>query len=280
MKLTGKNCALEFDKNGRAVMLENYLTGERYALSDGGEHLRSEETVYESGECRAVKENGGSIEFNYDGFRVLWVCRGTYFEKTVYFCAPRDMTAEQMGVLSLSFEGAREMRFHDDCTIWHCPLCRFAEYGSGGAYSGLAYPYWDEGSGLSFSPWISLAAGEVLESEKAFVGRVCEHGEEAVHPRTVPGKAQTALHRYVSSGQFRTEAAFCRRRDPDDVGIPEEELDTARSPQCVISSGSISAKTRFRRRGTSSGRTAGGRGFPRRIRNVSTCLRTRVCMIS
>lgn len=226
MKLTGKNCALEFDKNGRAVMLENYLTGERYALSDGGEYLRSEETVYESGECRAVKENGGSIEFAYDGFRVLWVCRGTYFEKTVYFCAPRDMTAEQMGVLSLSFEGAREIRFHDDCTIWHCPLCRFARYGSGGAYSGLAYPYWDEGSGLSFSPWISLAAGEVLESEKAFVGVFANTGKKLSTHGPYPGKRKQRYTDMFLPDNSGLKQHFADGVIPDDVGIPEEELDT------------------------------------------------------
>ncbi|MFN9663775.1 MAG: hypothetical protein ACK57I_09620, partial [Akkermansiaceae bacterium] len=37
----------------------------------------------------------------------------------------------------------QEIHFHDDQTIWHCPINLFLRGDKGGCFAGLQYPYWD-----------------------------------------------------------------------------------------------------------------------------------------
>ena len=43
----------------------------------------------------------------------------------------------------LSTEAFSEIHFHDDQTIWHCPINLFLRGDKGGCFAGLEYPYWD-----------------------------------------------------------------------------------------------------------------------------------------
>jgi hypothetical protein len=62
-----------------------------------------------------------------------------------------------------------EIHFHDDQTIWHCPINLFLRAEKGGCFAGLEYPYWElkqngkEGFRLGYQPNYQAAAGEILK---------------------------------------------------------------------------------------------------------------------
>ena len=82
-----------------------------------------------------------------------------YFLKTVLL---EDMISEAFS----------EIHFHDDQTIWHCPINLFLRAEKGGCFAGIEYPYWElkqngkEGFRLGYQPNYQVAKGEVNVSEK------------------------------------------------------------------------------------------------------------------
>lgn len=63
----------------------------------------------------------------------------------------------------------QEIHFHDDQTIWHCPINLFLRGEKGGCFAGLEYPYWElqqkgkDGFRLGYQPNYQVAAGEILK---------------------------------------------------------------------------------------------------------------------
>ena len=76
-----------------------------------------------------------------------------YFLKSVVL---EDMTSKAFS----------EIHFHDDNTIWHCPINLFLRGEKGGCFAGIEYPYWElkqkgkEGFRLGYQPNYQVAKGK------------------------------------------------------------------------------------------------------------------------
>ena len=96
-------------------------------------------------------------------------------------------------------EAFSEIHFHDDNTIWHCPINLFLRAEKGGCFAGIEYPYWDlqqkgkESFRLGYTPNYQVAAGETNVSEKYFVGVFRKEGIHRVSQGPYPGRGRYPL---------------------------------------------------------------------------------------
>jgi hypothetical protein len=146
-----------------------------------------------------------------------------------------------------------EIHFHDDQTIWHCPINLFLRAEKGGCFAGLEYPYWElkqngkEGFRLGYQPNYQAAAGEMNVSEKYFLGVYRKEGIQRHSQGPYPGRGRspllswgnTGLAQHFKNGKIPAEVtdvlpevldwgevwamqAFMRRIQPDDLQLPED----------------------------------------------------------
>lgn len=145
------------------------------------------------------------------------------------------------------------IHFHDDQTIWHCPISLFLRTDKGGCFAGLEYPYWElkqkgkEGFCLGYQPNYQAGAGEINTSEKYFLGIYRNEGVPRVSQGPYPGRgrhpylsfAGTGLGQHFKRGRIPAEVKdvpietldwgevwamqeFMRRIQPDDLQLPED----------------------------------------------------------
>ena len=104
-----------------------------------------------------------------DGFVEKWI-EIKAKNKKAYFI--KDVILENTS-LGKQF---KEIHFHDDNTIWQCPINLFLRGEKGGCFAGLEYPYWKldikkhSGFSLGFSPNYQVSSGETFVGEKYFLG--------------------------------------------------------------------------------------------------------------
>lgn len=164
-----------------------------------------------------------------------------YFLKSVVL---EDMTTEAF----------TQIHFHDDQTIWHCPINLFLRSERGGCFAGLEYPYWElkqkgkDGFSLCYQPNYQVAAGEANVSEKYFIGVYRNEGIYRRSQGPYPGRGRykalswggkAGLIQHFKSGRIPPEVkdvpletldwgqvwamqAFMRHVLPDDLPLPEE----------------------------------------------------------
>jgi len=137
-----------------------------------------------------------------------------YFLKSVVL---EDMTADAFS----------EIHFHDDNTIWHCPINLFLRGEKGGCFAGIEYPYWDlkqkskEGFRLGYTPNYQAAAGETNVSEKYFLGVYRKEGIHRVSQGPYPGRG-----RYPLISKFGGLSQHFKGGMPNPVkDVPLETLD-------------------------------------------------------
>lgn len=225
MRLNGKNCTVVFDGLGNMISFENKLTGEAYPVSDKGEFLLIGDVHIKRGALVRANEYDGKIEFVYENFTVIWCVEKSYIGKTVVYTAKEHAVLDKVSVLDIAFPEAGDIHFHDDCTIWHCPLCVYARHNKGGAYYGLAYPYWDSTTAMVFSPWLTLETGETFVSETAFIGAFEKTGRTVSSHGPYPGARKLRYHNGFGLDHCGLNQHFVGGKIPEDVGIPEEEQD-------------------------------------------------------
>jgi len=225
MKLTAKNFSLEFNADGRAVRFENLLTGETYPIYDEGEYYILDGAEIGAGKFVTVDLRDDGARFTFENFTVSWTIHKEYLEKRVFIKITDSGVLEKVGVMELCFPEAAELHFHDDCTIWHCPMCTYARHKKGGVYYGLAYPYWEDSYAMAFAPYVRVEAGETFVSEVAFIGateftgkRIISHG---------PYHRSGDVTYFPEDWQHHSGLPqhFVQNRVPDDVGIPDEIQD-------------------------------------------------------
>jgi hypothetical protein len=113
-----------------------------------------------------------------------------YFLKSVFM---EDVTTDAFN----------DIHFHDDNTIWQCPINLFLRGEKGGCFAGIAYPYWDleqkeeEGFRLGYAPNYQAAAGEKNVSETYFIGVYRKEGIHRYSQGPYPGAVASP---YVSFG--------------------------------------------------------------------------------
>jgi len=163
-----------------------------------------------------------------------------YFLKSVVL---EDMTTKAFS----------DIHFHDDQTIWHCPINLFLRSEKGGCFAGIEYPYWDlkqkgkEGFRLGYTPNYQAAAGETNVSEKYFIGVYRKEGIHRVSQGPYPGRGRyrfasftgTGLGQHFKGGKVPPEVTdvppetldwgevwamqeFMRHVLPDDLPLPEK----------------------------------------------------------
>jgi hypothetical protein len=120
-----------------------------------------------------------------------------------------------------------EIHFHDDNTIWHCPINLFLRGEKGGCFAGVEYPYWDlkqngkDGFRLGYEPNYQVAKGEVNVSEKYFLGIYRKEGIHRVSQGPYPGRG-----RYPLMGSFGGLKQHFKGPIPNPVrDVPLEVLD-------------------------------------------------------
>ena len=225
MKLCSQNFAVSFDAEGRIISIENKITGENYPVKDKGEFFRLDGKLVERNGIPQILSDEENVTLIFDSFTVKYEVKKSYIEKTVILTSPADGVLEQVGVLSVDFPGAADIHFHDDCSIWHCPMCTYARHEKGGVYFGLAYPYWDSESEMIFSPYVTLTEGEEFVTEKAFIGVFEKTGNIVSSHGPYPGKRKLRYHDGFGQDHSGLGQHFVGGKVPDDVGIPEEEQD-------------------------------------------------------
>ena len=146
-----------------------------------------------------------------------------------------------------------DIHFHDDQTIWHCPINLFLRSEKGGCFAGIEYPYWDlkqkgkDGFRLGYSPNCQVGAGETHTSEKYFLGVYRKEGICRYSQGPYPGRGRSSLVHWGDTGlgqQFKngtipsevtdvpgevldwgeawTMQEFMRHVHPDDLQLPED----------------------------------------------------------
>lgn len=163
-------------------------------------------------------------------------------------CLLQKVTLEN-AVLGSQFQ---QIHFHDDNTIWQCPINLFLRGEHGGCFAGIAYPYWDmdikghTGFRLGFAPNHELAAAETFVSVKYFLGVFRREGIQRYSQGPYPGKvpnpyvnwhAPAGLGQHFKDGVIPAEAVksevldwgevwamqdYMRHFLPDDLPLPEK----------------------------------------------------------
>ena len=117
------------------------------------------------------------------------------------------------------------IHFHDDQTIWRCPINFFLRGEKGGCFAGLEYPWWEhelrgkDGFRLGYKPNYPAVAGEVNTSEKYFLGVYRKEGISRYSHGPYPGRRKTTLVDFKKdTGLFQH---FKNKNIPDEAMEPE-----------------------------------------------------------
>jgi len=145
----------------------------------------------------------------------------------------------------------QQIHYHDDNTIWQCPINLFLRGETGGCFAGIEYPYWamdingNSGFSLGFAPNYQLPAATTFVSEKYFLGVYRKEGiyrySQGPYPGAVPSPyvsfSGTGLSQHFKNGVIPAAAVnaevldwgevwamqeFMRHVLPDDLPLPEE----------------------------------------------------------
>jgi methionine-rich copper-binding protein CopC len=145
----------------------------------------------------------------------------------------------------------QQIHYHDDNTIWQCPVNLFLRGTNGGCFAGIEYPYWawnidgNSGFSLGFAPNYQLPAAATFVSEKYFLGVYRKEGIYRYSQGPYPGAVSapyvsfsgTGLSQHFKSGVIPAAAVnaevldwgevwamqqFMRQVQPDDLLLPED----------------------------------------------------------
>lgn len=259
--LENPHVAVHIDANDGAVLgIRDKDLGVTYRMSGLGFSLDTDRGVVEKLHAESVErmDDISTWVFETDAFRVRLHYRlgpaDRFVEKWLevepkddqgYFLKEVTLEDAELG------EPFREVHFHDDNTIWQCPINLFLRAERGGCFAGLAYPYWQlklhgsEGFRLGFVPNFPVAAGGSFVSEKYFLGVFRKEGIRRYSQGPYPGRVpspyisfdKTGLGQHFKSGQVPEAAvepevldwgevwamqAYMRHVLPDDLPLPEE----------------------------------------------------------
>ena len=164
----------------------------------------------------------------------------------------RPYFLQSVALENMTSDAFTEIHFHDDQTIWHCPINLFLRGEKGGCFAGLEYPYWDlkqkgeEGFRLGYTPNYQAGAKEVNISEKYFLGVYRKEGIHRVSQGPYPGRGRSPLVNFSAGlsqhfkgkrippvikdvpletldwGEVWAMQEFMRHVLPDDLPLPEE----------------------------------------------------------
>ncbi len=152
-----------------------------------------------------TKEDGAELRFTGNGLDIALHYRlgadDHFVEKwlTIRASDGKPYFIKSVVMEDMTTEAFSEIHFHDDNTIWHCPINLFLRGEKGGCFAGIEYPYWEleqkgkEGFRLGYMPNYQAAAGETNVSEKHFIGVYRKEGIHRVSQGPYPGRGRYPL---------------------------------------------------------------------------------------
>jgi hypothetical protein len=262
LKLDNRFVAVEIDRASGAVRsIRDKELNSTYAISGIGFEVTTATGTVRSVKALTADVKGGDalLRFAAGGLDVtLHYSLGAedrFVEKwlEIKAAAGKPYFLKSVVLEDASTTAFNEIHFHDDQTIWHCPINLFLRAEKGGCFAGLAYPYWElqqkgkEGFRLGYTPNYQVASKEVNVSEKYFLGVYRKEGLQRVSQGPYPGRGRspllswghTGLGQHFKNGRIPAEVtdvptevldwgevwamqAFMRRIQPDDLQLPED----------------------------------------------------------
>jgi hypothetical protein len=208
LRLENPRIAVAIDpQNGAIQSIRDKQQDVLYPQTGMGFEVVTKAGILRSENATAVKTKAGEAELSFTGngldvtLHYRLGAEDHFIEKWLEIKASdgepyflKSVTLEDM-----STEAFSDIHFHDDNTIWHCPINLFLRAEKGGCFAGIEYPYWEldqkgrEGFRLGYQPNYQAAAGEVNVSEKYFVGVYRKEGIHRVSQGPYPGRGRCKL---------------------------------------------------------------------------------------
>jgi len=180
LRLENPRIAVEIDRRTGAIRsICDEEQGVTYSFSGIGF-----EVTTETGSVRS--ENAAEVKTGKDGAELRFTAGGLEI-RLFYNLDPEDRFVEKwleiksedgkpyflksVVLEDMKTDAFSEIHFHDDQTIWHCPINLFLRGRKGGCFAGIEYPYWQleqkgkEGFRLGYQPNYQAGAGEVNTSD-------------------------------------------------------------------------------------------------------------------
>lgn len=230
-----------------------------YSMSGIGFEVVTTKGVLRSEKALAVSAKAGHVELRFAGnglditLHYRLGAKDKFVEKWLAIKASdgKPFFLKSVALEDMTTKAFSEIHFHDDQTIWHCPINLFLRSRKGGCFAGLEYPYWElkqkgkEGFRLGYQPNYQVAKGEVNISEKYFIGVYRKEGIHRISQGPYPGRGRSPLMKFSAGlsqhfkgglppvvkdvpletldwGEVWAMRAFMRHVLPDDLPLPEE----------------------------------------------------------
>lgn len=208
LRLENPRIAVEIDPQSGAVhSIRDKEQDVVYWQSGIGFEVVTTEGAFRSVKATAANTREGQVDLKFigNGLDVTLHYRlgatDHFIEKwlTVNASDGRPYFLKSVVLEDMTTDAFSEIHFHDDNTIWHCPINLFMRADKGGCFAGIAYPYWDlkqngkEGFRLGYEPNYQVAAGETNTSEKYFIGVYRKEGIHRVSQGPYPGRGRYPL---------------------------------------------------------------------------------------
>lgn len=245
LRLENQRIAVEINRQSGAVRsIHDKEQDVVYAQTGIGFEVVTEKGTFRSEKSTAVQASVGQVKlaFTGNGLSIMLhysLGAGDHFiEKwlTIKAGDGKPYFLESVVLEDTISDAFSEIHFHEDNTIWHCPINLFLRAEKGGCFAGIQYPYWDlkllepkgkkgeggnEGFRLGYTPNYQVAAEEVNVSEKYFLGVYRKEGIQRVSQGPYPGRG-----RYPLISKFGGLSQHFKGGMPNPVeDVPLETLD-------------------------------------------------------
>jgi len=238
-RLENARIAVEIDRQTGAIRsIRDKEQDIEYPFSGIGFDVTTETGSVRSESAAVVKTGRGAAELRFTaGGLEIGLCyslgpEDRFIEKWLEIKSEdgKPYFLKSVVLENMTTETFTEIHFHDDQTIWHCPINLFLRGEKGGCFAGLEYPYWDleqkgkEGFRLGYRPNYHVAKGEVNVSEKYFLGVYRKEGILRVSQGPYPGRGRYKALSW--DGKAGLVQHFKAKRIPAEVkDVPLETLD-------------------------------------------------------
>ena len=215
LRLENPRIVVEIDRESGAIhSIHDKKQDAVYPQTGIGFEVVTKKGTFLSKKATAVSAKAGQVELRFTGnglnitLHYRLGAKDHFIEKWLEIKSAdgKPYFLKSVALEDLTTEAFEEIHFHDDNTIWHCPINLFLRGEKGGCFAGLAYPYWDleqkgtDGFRLGYKPSYQAAAKEVNVSEKYFIGVYRKEGIHRYSQGPYPGATASPYMGFGGSG--------------------------------------------------------------------------------
>ena len=151
LRLENPRIAVEIDRESGAIhSIHDKKQDALYPQTGIGFEVVTKKGTFRSEKATAVSSKAGQAELRFTGNGLnitLHYRLGTkdhFIEKWLEIKSAhgKPYFLKSVALEDMSTEAFSEIHFHDDNTIWHCPINLFLRGEKGGCFAGIEYPYW------------------------------------------------------------------------------------------------------------------------------------------